>query len=210
MVCVRAGLRREDPPPWISDHGRLPLPLAVEHKAARSVLERIEAAYPLERWSHEGRLLDAVQVARVEAFAPKVLKLITPEACAEKDKEGYLPLHWALTQEAPEGVVLAIIDAHPQVCRHAESRRTKEFSPLGPRAAVSWPWVLAWGSLEPSRRGGENAQNTGKDGGKMGEIWSKTCEQGKERRDHLGRRRVPCTFAVDLIRGSFFIMKSGT
>eukprot|EP01045_Picozoa_sp_COSAG04_P009370 COSAG04_NODE_540_length_12878_cov_10.484858_7_plen_261_part_00 len=41
---------------------------------------------------------------------------------------------------------------------------------LGALATVSWPWVLACGSLEPSRRGGENAQNTGKNGGKMGEI----------------------------------------
>ncbi len=53
-----------------------------------------------------------------------------------------LPLHWALAKEAAEGVVLAIIDAHPQVCRHAESRRTKEFSPLGPRAGC----FLALGS----------------------------------------------------------------
>ena len=53
-------------------------------------------------------------------------------------------------------------------------------------------------------------KKTRKNGETMGEIWSKTCEQGKERRDHLGRRRVPCTFAVDLIRGSFFIMTSGT
>ena len=87
-----------------------------------------------------------------------------------------MPLHLALMHKAAEGVVLGIIDAHPQVRRHAESRRTKEFSPLGPRAAVSWPWVLAWGSLEPSRRGGENAQKTGKNGGKMGEIRSKTRE----------------------------------
>ena len=28
--------------------------------------------------------------------------------------------------------------------------------------AVSWLWVSAWGSLEPSRPGGENAQKTGK------------------------------------------------
>eukprot|EP01045_Picozoa_sp_COSAG04_P000679 COSAG04_NODE_18_length_39571_cov_50.788128_9_plen_81_part_00 len=36
--------------------------------------------------------------------------------------------------------------------------------------AVSWAWVPAWGSLEPPRRDGENAQKTGKNGGKMGEI----------------------------------------
>ena len=68
--------------------------LAVEHKAPRSVLERVEAAHPLEQWS----LYDAVQVASVEAFAPKVLELVTPEACAEKDDSVYhrLPLHLAL------------------------------------------------------------------------------------------------------------------
>eukprot|EP01045_Picozoa_sp_COSAG04_P015850 COSAG04_NODE_1284_length_7376_cov_4.157345_3_plen_229_part_00 len=41
--------------------------------------------------------------------------------------------------------------------------------------AVSWPWVRACGSLEPSRRAGENAQKTGKNGEKMGEIRSKNC-----------------------------------
>ena len=40
--------------------------------------------------------------------------------------------------------------------------------------------VSIWGLLEPSRRGGENAQKTGENGGKMSEIWSKTCEQGKQ------------------------------
>ena len=121
-------------------------------------------------WGRAGALLGLGEGADPHPDAKRL--------CAEKDSVDYrLPLEWALEKEAPEGVVLAIIDAHPQVCRHAESRRTKEFSPLGPRAAVSWPWVPAWGSLEPSRRGGENAQKTGKNGEKMGEIWSKTCEQ---------------------------------
>ena len=44
---------------------------------------------------------------------------------------------------------------------------------LVPLPAVSWPWVPAWGSLEPPRRDGENAQKTGKNGEKMGEIRSK-------------------------------------
>ena len=93
--------------------------------------------------------------------------------------------------------MLAIIDAHPQVCRHAESRRTKgEFSPLGSRAAVSWPWVLAWGSLEPSRRGGENAQKTGKNGGKMGEIRPKTCEGRELTKDQLAWWRCRASHTV--------------
>ena len=40
----------------------------------------------------------------------------------------------------------------------------------GALATVSWPWVPVLGSLEPPRRDGENAQKTGKNGGKMGEI----------------------------------------
>ena len=48
--------------------------------------------------------------------------------------------------------------------------RRGEISLLGPVPAVSWLWVSAWGSLEPPRPGGENAQKTGKNGGKMGEI----------------------------------------
>ena len=63
--------------------------------------------------------------------------------------------------------------------------RRAEFPALGSLAAVSWPWVPAWGSLEPSRPGGGNAQKTGKKGAKMGEIRPKKCEQGRERRDHL-------------------------
>ena len=39
--------------------------------------------------------------------------------------------------------------------------------------------------MEPSRPGGENAQKTRKNGEKMGEIWPKKCEQGRDRRDHL-------------------------
>ena len=47
---------------------------------------------------------------------------------------------------------------------------------LGALHAVSWPWIPVLGSLEPPRRDGENAQKTGKNGGKMGEIRPKTCE----------------------------------
>ena len=112
-------------------------------------------------WGRAGALLGLGEGADPHPDAKRL--------CAEKiDIWGELPLHWALKHEAPKGVVLGIIDAHPQVCRHAESRRTKEFSPLGPRAAVSWPWVLAWGSLEPSRRGGENAQKNGEKRGENG------------------------------------------
>ena len=51
--------------------------------------------------------------------------------------------------------------------------------------AVSWPWVPAWGSLEPSRRDGENAQKTGKNGAKMGEIRPKKCEPRELTKDQL-------------------------
>eukprot|EP01045_Picozoa_sp_COSAG04_P030813 COSAG04_NODE_5480_length_1601_cov_1.990013_2_plen_183_part_00 len=56
--------------------------------------------------------------------------------------------------------------------------------------AVSWPWVPAWGSLEPSRRGGENAQKTGKNGGKMGEIRPKKCEGRELTKDQLAPRTL--------------------
>ena len=39
---------------------------------------------------------------------------------------------------------------------------------LVPLPAVSWPWVPAWGSLEPSRRDGENAQKNGGETGGNG------------------------------------------
>merc|ERR1712093_685633 len=52
--------------------------------------------------------------------------------------------------------------------------------------AVSWPWVPAWGSLEPPRRDGENAPKTGKNGGKMGEIRPKECEPRELTKDQLG------------------------
>ena len=58
-------------------------------------------------------------------------------------------------------------------------------SALGALAAVSWPWVLAWGSLEPPRRDGENAQKTRKNGEKMGEIRSKKCEGRELTKDQL-------------------------
>ena len=60
----------------------------------------------------------------------------------------------------------------PSPCTWGVERRA-EFFALGPRAAVSWAWVPAWGSLEPSRRDAENAQKTRKNGERMGEIWSK-------------------------------------
>ena len=43
----------------------------------------------------------------------------------------------------------------------------------------------AWGLLEPSRRGGENAQKTRNNGGKMGEIRPKRCEGRELTKDQL-------------------------
>ena len=59
---------------------------------------------------------------------------------------------------------------------------------LVPLPAVSWPWVPAWGSLEPSRRGGENAQKTRKNGEEMGEIRPKKCEPRELTKDQLAAR----------------------
>ena len=53
-----------------------------------------------------------------------------------------------------------------------------------PVPAVSWPWVPACGSLEPPRRGGENAQKTRKNGEEMGEIRPKRCEGRELTKDH--------------------------
>ena len=53
--------------------------------------------------------------------------------------------------------------------------------------AVSWPWVPAWGSLEPPRRDGENAQKTGGNREKMGEIRPKTCEGRELTKDQLAK-----------------------
>ena len=57
--------------------------------------------------------------------------------------------------------------------------------PGGVLPAVSWPWVPACGSLEPPRQDGENAQKTGKNGEKMGEIRPKTCEGRELTKDQL-------------------------
>ena len=49
---------------------------------------------------------------------------------------------------------------------------------LVPLPAVSWLWVPAWGSLEPSRQGGENAQKTGKTGGKWARYGLRSVKEG--------------------------------
>ena len=54
--------------------------------------------------------------------------------------------------------------------------------------AVSWPWVPAWGPLKPSRRDGENAQTTRKNGEEMAEIQPKKCEGRELTKDQLGER----------------------
>ena len=54
--------------------------------------------------------------------------------------------------------------------------------------AVSWPWVPAWGSLEPSGRDGENAQKMRKNGAKMGEIEPKKCGRSGANQGSTGRR----------------------
>ena len=82
--------------------GSLPLHLAVSNKVDAEVVERIESAFPLERW----RLGDAARLqALPPALQPKVFALITPEACTAKDEQGRLPLHLAVDHEAPAQVV---------------------------------------------------------------------------------------------------------
>ena len=83
----------------------------------------------------------------------------------------------------------------PSHCTWGVERRA-EFSALGPGAAVSWPWVPAWGSLEPPRQDGENAQKTGKNGEKMGEIRPKECEPRELTKDLLAARTPRTTSAA--------------
>ena len=64
-----------------------------------------------------------------------------------------------------------------------------------PVPAVSWPWVPACGSLEPPRRDGENAQKTGKNGGKMGEIQPKKCGRSGANQGSTGSGRGAATAA---------------
>ena len=132
---------------------------------------------------YEGRAAPACEAAKM-----------TPELCAQRclDWVATPPPSVAFTiWSGVEWTEVILPTAAPAVSNEGPSSRV-----LVLVSAISWLWVLAWGSLEPPRRDGENAQNTGKNGEEMGEIWSKTCEQGKERRDHLGRRRVPCTVAT--------------
>ena len=49
---------------------------------------------------------------------------------------------------------------------------------LVPLPAVSWPWVSVWGSLEPPRRDGENAQKTRKTGKKWARYGLKGVKDG--------------------------------
>ena len=77
-----------------------------------------------------------------------------------------------------------ILPTAPGVSNEGGSSRV-----LVPLPAVSRPWVLAWGLLEPSRRGGQNAQKTGKNGAKMGEIRPKKCEGRELTKDQLAGER---------------------
>ena len=63
----------------------------------------------------------------------------------------------------------AMRSEHPELARPAKRC-------LGALDTVSWPWIPVLGSLEPPRRGGENAQKTGIFGEEMGETRSKKCE----------------------------------
>ena len=118
----------------------LPLHLAAEHGASVAVVGRL-----LQHHSH---------------------------AATAKDNTGRLPLHLALGAEgeikASCEAIGMILAAHPQV-RTAQSHRGPPVDPLvtvvAPGVsneggsspllvllpAVSWPWVPAWGSLEPPR-----------------------------------------------------------
>ena len=75
---------------------------------------------------------------------------------------------------------------------------------LVPLPAVSWPWVPAWGSLEPSRRGGENAQKTRKSGKRMGGIWPKKCEPRELTKTQLAGPWATSLFGRGSAAGAWF------
>ena len=89
----------------------------------------------------------------------------------------------------PEDRVAHSREAERPMPEVSHAFRTPGVSPLkrclGALDTVSWPWVPAWGSLEPSRRDGENAQKTGKNGEEMGEIRPKKCEPRELTKDQL-------------------------
>ena len=95
-----------------------------------------------------------------------------------------LPMYYA---NVPRNTTLQVI-LPPASGVSNEGPRSRVLVPL---PAVSWPWVPAWGSLEPPRQDGENAQKTRKNGAKMGEIRSKRCEGRELTKDQLAdlRRR---------------------
>ena len=134
---------------------------------------------------------------------PKVPQNI-PKVCQNVVKYGQISVktsHLLEDHDGVEAVVLAHHAEHPKAQPHGaqevraarllvldlvlpgdplvstcgvERRGSSELLALAP--AVSWPWVPAWGSLEPSGRDGENAQKMRKNGAKVGEIRPKRFE----------------------------------
>ena len=93
--------------------------------------------------------------------------------------------HWSAEVEAGRGThdttdeavmadsIQVILPTAPGVSNEGPSSRLLVLVP-----AVSWPWVLAWGSLEPPRRDGENAQKRGKTGKKWARCGLKRVKEG--------------------------------
>ena len=106
------------------------------------------------------------------------------------EREAYVPQHGGAVLGAAERLAAqrvglrrreAALDL--QTATHAAPVRRSPLLALAP--AVSWPWVPAWGSLEPPRRAGENAQKTRKNGEEMAEIQPKKCEGRELTKDQL-------------------------
>ena len=94
-----------------------------------------------------------------------------------------------LERDFARRIQVLVLSEHPELARPPKRC-------LGALDTVSWPWIPFLGSLEPPRRDGENAQKTGKNGEKMGEIRPKTCEGGELTKDQrtgaeLGRGECP-------------------
>jgi len=89
-----------------------------------------------------------------EPQLPGFLKLWPPTYFQERLPEVILPAASGVSNEGGSSPLLVLV------------------------SAVSWPWVPAWGSLEPSRRGGENAQKREKTGEKWARYSLRSVKEG--------------------------------
>jgi serine/threonine protein kinase len=97
--------------------GWLPLQVAVDSQAPAQLVGLIEASYPLEEWcttlNAAIKGLNLKTAHSCPQLLTKVIKLVTPAACAERNDFGTLPLRTAITFGMPPALVNAIEAAYP-------------------------------------------------------------------------------------------------